>query len=140
MDNKYRWRLIKINFESLYYWVRKRQKIYLNKSIILLPNVSKLTRSSNAPLLCTCPKTAMPIIAYINVIRNNRAPMLNNAGKDTIRANNNFLMPLAACNLKKKDSYFLNTHKNYFFCNASNALPNKRRCSLTSQSNSFYSF
>lgn len=44
-------------------------------------------------------------MAYMNVMSASRAPMLNNAGRDTTSANSSFLMPLAAWN--KIINYFV---------------------------------
>jgi len=63
---------------------------------MLLPKVSKFTMSLMAFCFLTCPKTDIPIIAYIKVIKPSSAPILKSAGKDTIKANNSFRIPLAA--------------------------------------------
>lgn len=62
----------------------------------LFTNVSKLNKSSIGPDLTASLKRAIPRTEYINVINAKSAPMLNNAGKETINANRSLRIPLAA--------------------------------------------
>lgn len=69
---------------------------YRNNNCMLLPNVSKLIISFKAPCFLTWPNSDIPRIAYTNKRRARSAPMLNNAGNETTKANKSFRIPFAA--------------------------------------------
>jgi len=64
-------------------------------NIILCPNVLKLYTSSKPLLSLTCIKKDIPNIAKINITKNSSKQILNNAGNDMAKANNNVRMPFA---------------------------------------------
>lgn len=69
--------------------------------IILQKNVSKLNKSSIPAVCLTCIKKFMPKIAKINMTKNRRSPILNNAGIETASENSRVRIPLADLTSRK---------------------------------------